>query len=319
MFMDEIIETLRNDTRLLAAVAGTVLFLRLCSLAVFVVLRRALWKEPENSPLNLVKKAKKEKIAAYTEHYTKRYSRRIALLGDNQIHATLSYRWQDHLAAATPDTLIINAGRNFDLAYHAHHRWTDVAQFAPTDVVIALGCSDVVASHSPYMWWLYRFTKWNKTARALWRRQAQPDLRWFREYIENLVLQSQQQTKRVAIASIAPLGEDLESPLNRAVRRFNAVLHDVAQQYQLVYLPVYENIADEIHAHAADTASEPAQIKNARPGCMTTGKALFALHVRRKSHDDVATRLGFFYTIDGMHLNRRGAAILSRHVEQFLL
>jgi acyl-CoA thioesterase I len=117
---------------------------------------------------------------------------------------------------------------------------------------------------------------------------------------------------KVAICSLPPIGEDLGSPLNRALADYNAAVREIAEQAGVAYLPVHEALVERLRA---DPPS-PARAYGGGSGPMLA--AMIERHVLGKSYDAIGRGNGFTLLSDGIHLGEEAAAIVERIVEGFL-
>mgnify|MGYP002620280487 CR=1 FL=1 len=117
---------------------------------------------------------------------------------------------------------------------------------------------------------------------------------------------------RVAILSLPPLGEDLNSAANHRLSAFNDVIEQVAYDYKATYLPLHERLVEVI--------------RQERPAGKPTGSFSFPLALRtafehyvlRRSWDEVAAGNGLTVLTDHIHLSDRAGAIVEELVAHWL-
>ncbi len=127
-----------------------------------------------------------------------------------------------------------------------------------------------------------------------------------------IIRRLQQETgAKIALASLPMLGEDLNAPICRRVREYNACLQELALQEQVAYLPVYERLEVELNK----VQPQPGR---PFPGGSLAFKALAQHFLLRWSLDEISRRNGFRLLTDGIHLNSRGAALVAEEIETFL-
>jgi len=199
----------------------------------------------------------------------------------------------------------VNAGVPGDLAYNVLARLDAVIARQPDYLVILVGTNDVTATLMPGM------AKWS---RLLTRRVPQtPSAEWYRDNMLQVVRLLKEKTPaRIALASIPILGEDLTSLPNERVRAYNALLKEITVQEQVAYLPVHEHQAEYLRA-VQQTPGRPYQA-----GVMLSIKLLVRHFLLRQSFGHISRKNGFLLVTDGIHMNRRGAAIIADEVESFL-
>jgi lysophospholipase L1-like esterase len=259
---------------------------------------RQMSKLPDTAPL------------AFLNWDRRTHGKRVVVCwGASLVHGRVGVSFVDQLAARfpPPGTVIVNAGLNGDTAYHALQRLDAVVACAPDVVVILVGTNDVIGLLNPDAW------------RAYGRRRPPqpPSLAWYRENITTMVRQVRAQTgARVALCGLPVLGEDLTAPANACVRECNAALQAVAAAEDVAYLPVYE-------AQAAWLAAQQAP-----PGRPYTGDAQESLRLGFLAnvqhylfgvpYDTIAARRGLRLTVDLVHCNGQGAAIIADQIAAFL-
>jgi lysophospholipase L1-like esterase len=115
---------------------------------------------------------------------------------------------------------------------------------------------------------------------------------------------------RVAVLDLPPIGEDLGSATNDLVRRYNAVIREVAAERGIRVLPLHERLVallPEDHA--------PAPFDGTR---RLMGAALVRRAVLRQAWSQVSAANGLAVLTDGIHLNDRGAAVVADLIEAWL-
>ena len=195
----------------------------------------------------------------------------------------------------------INAGVNNDLTYNLLKRMDSVTAVRPDFVTIYIGTNDMIASLDTSSGVIYQLMK------GLPRK---PDTRWAEENAREIVRRLKTETNaNIGLASIPPLGEDLDTRPNQRVQRYNEALRQIAEQEGVSYLPVYER---------------QVQILSGEKGPAFHGSvALSAEFVARRllyreGFDEYSRRKGFEILIDSVHMNSRGARAIAREIEIFL-
>jgi lysophospholipase L1-like esterase len=117
-------------------------------------------------------------------------------------------------------------------------------------------------------------------------------------------------TARISLMSLPPLGEDLNTDINRTLSRYNAAIRETAARAGVDYVPVHERMVDILARH-----------NDRRPFDFSFPLALTAAtrhYVFGQSWDDVARSGGRELLIDHIHLNDRGAAQLTELAANWL-
>ncbi|GAB3585545.1 hypothetical protein GCM10027445_63180 [Amycolatopsis endophytica] len=171
----------------------------------------------------------------------------------------------------------VNAGVNGNTSADLLARVeTDIVACAPAAVMILVGTNDV--------------------------RNGTP-LDQYRDNLAAIVATLQQRTTaRIALMSLPPLGEDLDTEINHSLAGYNAAIRDTAAQSGVDYLPVHERMVELL----GRDGGQPYDF-----GFLTALMAATRHYVFGQSWDDVASSAGRELLIDHIHLNDRGAAQLT--------
>ncbi|GAA2719124.1 SGNH/GDSL hydrolase family protein [Actinocorallia aurantiaca] len=116
---------------------------------------------------------------------------------------------------------------------------------------------------------------------------------------------------RIALMSLPPLGEDLDSPRNRKLGDYNAAIKETAARAQVDYLPVHEQAVDFLRKSGG--AETPFGFDFA-----VALKAGAEHYLLGQSWDDVSRGNGLTLLVDHLHLNDRGGAIVTGLVARWL-
>ena len=197
-----------------------------------------------------------------------------------------------------------NAGVNGDLAYNVLTRLDIVIARQPDFVIVLVGTNDVNATLTPRMERGYR----------LWKRLPEiPRPEWYQSNMRQIVrLLKEKTSARIAVISPPVLGEDLASLANDRIRRYTALLLNLAMQEGITYLPVHE-LHEEYLRGIDHVAGRPHDADS-----MLMWTSLFRHYVLGRDFETVAKDNGFVLTTEGLHLNGPGAAIVADAVEAFL-
>jgi lysophospholipase L1-like esterase len=192
----------------------------------------------------------------------------------------------------------VNAGRAGDTLLSLLDRIEAAVQEAgPQWVILAVGSNDA--------WFQWRSSHSLGWAVWLWARRARSgqaptaDLDHFAAGYRALIDRAQGVGGARAIAcTVAPLGEDLDSPLNRRVARLNGAIQRVALDCHVPVADVWQAFVDELAV-----LPHPARYLPRAPW----SNSLDVRRLRQSTPDALAQRRGLSLTFDGIHLNSRGA------------
>jgi lysophospholipase L1-like esterase len=128
------------------------------------------------------------------------------------------------------------------------------------------------------------------------------------EYADNLdaIIDSirNRSPARIALMSLPPLGEDLDTPINQRLRAHNTAIKAAASRAHGTYLPVHEQMADFLRRHGG--GGTPYDFSFAR-----AYGAAAEHYLLRRSWDEVARGNDLELLVDHIHLSDRGGAIVT--------
>jgi acyl-CoA thioesterase I len=225
----------------------------------------------------------------------------VLCLGDSLTHATTS---GDYVALLrekfAPQVYeFINAGINGDTTNHLLKRLDAVIACQPDIVTILVGTNDVNATRPgrAAVQYLLPYT---------------PTLERYRQNYDTILTRLKTETKaRIAILSIPPLAEDLDSEINQRVAQYSAAIKDIAAAHGVTYLPLHEELT------ALLDSRQPSSTFKGDIGLVI--KASFKHHIMGKSWDEVSAANGFAVMTDAIHLNDRGAAVVAKLIANGIL
>ena len=227
----------------------------------------------------------------------------MVCLGASIVRGRASVDFVEILRERLPQRTFVNAGVNSNTVWEVLQRVDAVLDCDPAEVMILVGTNDVLATLAP---------DGGESVRTSKQLPAVPSLHDYRTNLDAVVARLQVAGCRVAIASLPPLGQDLESAVNVRVREFNDVVVEVALRRGATYLPVYEAMAHELIA--AGAAHGPTWTGSWRPGM----ESLARHFLLGETYDEIAERRGRLMSPDDVHMDTRGATIIADAVERFL-
>lgn len=186
---------------------------------------------------------------------------------------------------------------NGDLAWNLRQRVAAAISGNPRVVVLLIGTNDVACETSPAL--LERLKRMRRLPR-----EFDPSEATFVENVRAVVRDIRAtSTARVIVVEIPPLGEEVDSIVNRRVGAYNAALQRLAEDEHLACVPFYVRLVAELP-------------EGHRPRPYSYRKAPMLLArlqraVLGRSRDEISRRNGLVVLTDWVHLNDRGAAILA--------
>ena len=235
----------------------------------------------------------------------------VVCFGASLTAGTVSFNYLDLLTErpALADFRFINHGVNGDLAWNGLQRLDKVIADRPDYVTILIGTNDVNATLSERN--RLRYREFNHLP-------EDPTLEWYEANLRAIVTRLKTETMaKLAMLSLAVIGEDFEHEANRKLAHYNEAIRRVAADEAIAYLPLNEKMVAYLHDHEADRATLPPHL-GYRDGLHNVGNAI-ALHATGLSWDDVSRRNGLLVTTDTLHLNSIGAAMIADLIEGWLL
>jgi lysophospholipase L1-like esterase len=235
----------------------------------------------------------------------------VVCFGASLTAATVSYSYRELLEArpTLADFRFINHGVDGDLAWNGLQRIDQVIADRPDFVSILIGTNDVNATMSERN--RARYMTFNHLP-------TEPTLEWYEQNLRLIVQRLKHETDaRLAVHSLAVIGEDLEHGANRKVDLYNEAIRRVAEKEAITYLPLHERMLAYLKEHEGDRAQLPPRLEY-RDGLHNIGNAT-ALHASGLSWDDVSRRNGLLVLTDTLHLNSIGAGMIADLIEGWLL
>jgi lysophospholipase L1-like esterase len=235
----------------------------------------------------------------------------VVCFGASLTAGTVSFDYLELLSArpSLADFRFINHGVNGDLAWNGLQRLDKVIAERPDAVTILIGTNDVNATLSERN--RLRYLSFNHLPRD-------PTLAWYEENLRAIVLRLKAETSaRLALLSLAVIGENLEHEANRQVALYNEVIRGIAADEAVDYLPLHERMIAYLGEHEEGRAGLPPRLEY-RDGLTNVGNAV-ALHAMGLSWDEVSRRNGLLLTTDCLHLNSVGATMIADLIEGWLI
>jgi lysophospholipase L1-like esterase len=213
----------------------------------------------------------------------------VVCLGASTVQGNVSFNFVDELARRLPDRVFVNAGINGETSAQALARVPEVKACQPTDVIVMVGANDLAAIRGSKL--------------------AAGKHTTFDEYRTNLTaIVRGLRPARVALMSIQPLGERLESPENQDMDRLNAVVRAVATAEDAVYLPFNERMKDLVRGGDRAVADSPLRVLLAIVLRLGVGVSL----------DHIGRLFGFRAHTEGLHLASPAGLLAADLAEEFL-
>lgn len=265
----------------------------------FVLLMRLLARPPANNPHTFLREGRRETTSTL-----------VVCAGDSLTHGVNSGDYVSLLTRQLGDQgyEFVNAGLNGDLAYNVRRRLDDIIACQPDVVTLLIGTNDVLGSLNESWARYYSFSK---------KIPQSPTLDWYRHNLSDILRRLSEETEaKIAVLSLPMLGEELESDINLRVRRYNEVVREMAAVHDVAYLPLHETVIAFLEA--SPTSSNRPFDGAFRQTIQGTMAAVIRHRFQSKSWDQIASQEGFALLIDQIHLNDRGAVMITDLIEGWL-
>ncbi|MDG4797588.1 GDSL-type esterase/lipase family protein [Micromonospora sp. WMMD1082] len=212
----------------------------------------------------------------------------VVAAGASLTHGSLSADWvgalRGRLGAA--GYTFVNAGRNGNTSQDLRERLdADVVSCRPNAVALLIGTNDVLGDVGP--------DRYRANLEAI---------------VDHLRATT---TARIALLSLPPLGEDLDSARNQELERYNATIREVTITRQLAYLPLHEQLTALLHGREDAAAGYDFSFPLAF-------YVAFERYVLRNSWDEIADGNGLRVLTDHVHLSDRGGTVVADLVAGWL-
>lgn len=200
-----------------------------------------------------------------------------------------------------------NFGVGGDMACDALNRVDSVLSIRPDRVIVWVGGNDALALVSPKARRVFRIMKLALRA---------PSRTRFEECLSAIVRRARSARARVALCSLAPIGESLspdqpfQAALNSSIRNLSAKIQQIAHAQDADYIPIFE-------AFQATTAAAPGKAFT-EFRLLPLYRDAFRTMVLRMTPDDVGITNGWKFHSDGIHLNSRGGMIAAELIQSYL-
>ena len=167
------------------------------------------------------------------EHENKKI---IACIGDSLTHGNIGKSWVDYLREEFPNYVFLNEGINGNTAWQVLQRLDPILECKPDLIILMIGTNDALGSFDMNSG--LRYKKNNNLPEV-------PSLKKYKEQLPELIDKIATQSK-VAICTLPPIGENMDSEVNKHVNEFNDYIELVATQKKISLLTVSDALSSDI-------------------------------------------------------------------------
>jgi lysophospholipase L1-like esterase len=142
-----------------------------------------------------------------------------------------------------------------------------------------------------------------------------PTLKKYKEHLNELIEKTEIQSK-IVICTLPPIGENLNSEVNKHVNLFNDYIKLIANQKNLSLLPVSDALWSDINSRTYPIKLE--YNPKARLLLRRIFGGIFHHYLFKKSWNEISQAKGQWILFDQIHLNERGAEIVYKLAKDFI-
>ena len=231
----------------------------------------------------------------------------IACIGDSLTHGNIGQSWVDYLRQEFPNDVFLNEGINGNTAWQVIQRLDPILQCQPDLIILLIGTNDALGSFDINSG--LRYKKNNELPEV-------PTLEKYKEHLNELIEKIGIQSK-ITICTLPPIGENVNSEVNKHVNLFNDYIKLIANKKNLSLLPVSDALWSEINSRTYpikldfNSKAMPLMLKRILGG-------IFHHYLFKKSWNDISRAKGQWILFDQIHLNERGAEIVYKLAKDFI-
>ena len=231
----------------------------------------------------------------------------IACIGDSLTHGNIGQSWVDYLREEFPNDIFLNEGINANTTWQVLQRLEPIFECKPDLVILMIGTNDALGSFDIDSG--LRYKKNNNLPEV-------PSFKKYKEQLLELIEKIGIQSK-IAICTLPPIGENVNSEVNKHVNLFNDYIKLIANQKKLSLLPVSDALWSDINSRTYPIKLEynskamPLLMKRILGG-------IFHYYLFKKSWNDISRAKGQWILFDQIHLNERGAEIVYKLAKDFI-
>jgi len=222
----------------------------------------------------------------------------IACIGDSLTHGNIGQSWVDYLREEFPNDIFLNEGINGNTAWQVLQRLDPILKCKPDLIILMIGTNDALGSFDIDSGLRYK------------KNNNLPEVPSFEKYKEQLLelIDKIGLSSKVVICTLPPIGENMDSEVNKHVNKFNDYIELVATQKNISLLTVSDALWSDINSRTYSLKLE--YNPKAIPLLRRIFGGIFHHYLFKKSWDDIAKAKGQWILFDQIHLNERGAKVV---------
>ena len=230
----------------------------------------------------------------------------IACIGDSLTHGNIGECWVERLRNEYPEDTVLNEGINGDVAWQVNNRIESIVNCSPDIIILMIGSNDAMAS----------FNK--KSGERYKSNNKLPEIPTFKSYKKLLpkLLDRLNGTSKIAICTLPPIGENIDSAINVHIRKFNDFIELTANNKNINLIPVSKLLWDDLSKRTYHIKSD--YDPNSLPIIRRIYGGMMHHYIFKKSWDEIAKSKGQWLLFDQIHLGGRAAKILFNATKKYI-
>ena len=230
----------------------------------------------------------------------------IACIGDSLTHGNIGECWVERLRNEYPEDTVLNEGINGDVAWQVNKRIESIVNCSPDIIILMIGSNDAMAS----------FNK--KSGERYKSNNKLPEIPTFKSYQKLLpkLLDRLIGTSKIAICTLPPIGENIDSAINVHIRKFNDFIELTANNKNINLIPVSKLLWDDLSKRTYHVKSD--YDPNSLPIIRRIYGGMVHHYIFKKPWDEIAKSRGQWLLFDQIHLGERAAKILFNATKKYI-
>ena len=161
----------------------------------------------------------------------------IACIGDSLTHGNIGQSWVDYLREEFPNDIFLNEGINANTTWQVLQRLDPIFECKPDLIILMIGTNDALGSFDIDSGLRYK------------KNNNLPEVPSFKKYREQLpkLIDKIGLSSKIAICTLPPIGENIDSLINQHVKKFNDYIKVIADDKNLSLLPVSDKPVSYTH------------------------------------------------------------------------
>ena len=230
----------------------------------------------------------------------------IACIGDSLTHGNIGECWVESLRNEYPEDTVLNEGINGDVVWQVIKRIESIVNCHPDIIILMIGSNDAMAS----------FNK--KSGERYKSNNKLPEIPTFKSYKKLLpkLLDRLNGTSKIAICTLPPIGENIDSAINVHIRKFNDFIELTANNKNINLIPVSKLLWDDLSKRTYHIKSD--YDPNSLPIIRRIYGGMVHHYIFKKPWDEIAKSRGQWLLFDQIHLGERAAKILFNATKKYI-